>query len=377
MSDLLSKPLSEDERFMAAALDLGRRDLGQTWPNPAVGALIVAHRDGEPVIVGRGWTQRGGRPHAEAVALAEAGDAAFGATIYVTLEPCSHQGRAGPCADAIIAAGIRRVVSAIEDPDERVKGDGHAKLRAAGIATTLGVMAEEATRAHRGHITRVLLGRPYILVKLALSADEKVGLAGPSPLAITGPEAAAHVHMMRAESDAIMVGVGTVIADDPQLTCRLPGMEDRSPVRIVADSSLRIPLASRLVRTARSVPLWVLTSPGASPERERLLADAGVEVIRVPVGVQGRLDLNTAMQSLGGRGITRLMVEGGPTLVADLLVNNLVDDMALLKSPVVVGEAGIAAFSEPADKLLSRCGFQPQDDAITLGRDTLFRYSRM
>ncbi len=209
-----------DARFMALALALWRRGLGRTWPNPAVGAVIV--KDG--VIVGRGWTQPGGRPHAEVEALRRAADAARGATLYVTLEPCSHFGKSPPCADAAIAAGIARVVSAIEDPNPKVAGEGHARLRAAGIAVEIGIGAREAAHDHAGHIRRVRDGRPQVTLKLAISADGKVGAAGRRPVAITGAEARDRVHLLRAQSDAIMVGIGTVLADDPMLTCRLPGM---------------------------------------------------------------------------------------------------------------------------------------------------------
>src|SRR5579871_4429479 len=219
-----------DLRFMQLALVLGRRGLGRTWPNPAVGAVIV--KDG--VIIGRGWTQPGGRPHAEVEALARAGDAARSATMYVTLEPCSHFGKSPPCADAVIAAGIARVVSAIEDPNPEVAGQGHARLRAAGIAVDVGLGAEEARRDHAGHILRMTKGRPRVLLKLAISADGMAGAAGGKPVAITGEEVRERVHLMRAENDAIMVGIGTVLADDPMLTCRLLGMAGRSPVRVVA-----------------------------------------------------------------------------------------------------------------------------------------------
>src|ERR1700691_1530903 len=227
---------------MALALTLGRRGLGRTWPHPAVGAVIVKNG----MIVGRGWTQPGGRPHAEVEALRRAGAAARGATMYVTLEPCSHHGKTPPCADAIIAAGIARVVSALEDPNPEVAGAGHARLRAAGIAVEVGLGAAEARRAHAGHIRRMRDGRPHVLLKLAVSADGKAGAAGRRPLAITGEPARERVHLMRAQSDAIMIGIGTALADDPLLTCRLPRMEKDSPVRVVLDGELRLPVGSRL-----------------------------------------------------------------------------------------------------------------------------------
>ena len=227
----------DDTRFMCLALTLGRRGLGNAWPNPAVGAVVV--KDG--VILGRGWTQPGGRPHAEVVALRQAGAAARGATLYATLEPCSHHGRTPPCVDAIMAAGIARVVSALEDPNPKVAGQGHARLTAQGIAVEVGVCADAALHAHAGHISRLLKGRPHVTLKLAVSADGKVGLPGRKPARITGEAAQARVHLMRAMNDAVLTGIGTVLSDDPQLTCRLPGMENRSPVRVVLDSALRLP----------------------------------------------------------------------------------------------------------------------------------------
>src|SRR5213083_2079251 len=203
-----------DQRFMQLALTLGRRGQGRTSPNPAVGAVVV--KDG--VIIGRGWTQPGGRPHAEPVALAQAGEAARGATLYVTLEPCSHVGKSPPCVDAVIAAGISRVVSAIEDPNPEVAGQGHARLRAAGITVDIGPCAAEAAHDHAGHFRRIRDKRPHVILKLAISADDKIGAAGHKPVAITGDAAKTRVHLLRAQSDAILVGIGTVKADDPSLT---------------------------------------------------------------------------------------------------------------------------------------------------------------
>src|SRR4051812_40781637 len=295
-----------DQRFMALALALGRRGQGRTWPNPAVGAVIV--RDG--VIVGRGWTQAGGRPHAEVEALKRAGDAARGATLYVTLEPCSHHGKSPPCADAVIAAGIARLVSAIEDPNPEVAGQGHARLRAAGIAVEIGLLAQEAARDHAGHFRRILERRPHVILKLAVSSDDRIAAAGYRPVAITGDAAKARVHLLRAQCDAILVGIGTVLSDDPLLTCRLPGMEARSPVRVVLDRSLRIPGTSRLVQSARETPLWVVTSSTAEAAAAMKLGAAGAQVIRVPAATgDAGLDLNAAMRALTERGITRLLVE--------------------------------------------------------------------
>ena len=334
---------ADDRRFMALALALGRRGLGRTWPNPAVGAVIV--NDG--IIVGRGWTQTGGRPHAEVEALRRAGDAARGATLYVTLEPCSHHGKSPPCADAVVAAGVAGVVSALDDPNPKVSGQGYARLRAAGITVITGVGADEARRDHAGHIRRMGDGRPNVTLKLAVSADGKVGAAGRKPLALTGAETRARVHLLRAQSDAIMVGVGTVLADDPFLTCRLPGMEKDSPVRIVLDSALRLPPSSRLAQTARQTPVWAVCGADAPRAAEQALLAHGVEVLRVemsrPEQKAGRLDLAAVLKLIAGRGITRLMVEGGPTVAASLVAADLVDEAILFRSPTSVGAAGIDA----------------------------------
>jgi diaminohydroxyphosphoribosylaminopyrimidine deaminase/5-amino-6-(5-phosphoribosylamino)uracil reductase len=325
---------------MALALMLGRRGLGRTWPNPAVGAVIVK----EGVIVGRGWTQPGGRPHAEIEALRRAGDAARGATLYVTLEPCSHHGKSPPCADAIVAAGLARVVSALEDPNPKVAGQGYARLRAAGIAVETGTGAEEARRDHAGHIRRMRDGRPHVMLKLAVSADGKAGGPGRMPLAITGAAARDRVHLLRAQSDAIMVGIGTVLADDPLLTCRLPGMEKDSPVRVVLDTRLRLPPASRLVQSAGEVPVWVMTGPLESSAAEHILAAQNIDIMRAPVSGE-RLDLAAALMLLADRGITRLMVEGGPTVAAALLAADLIDEAVLFQSPKMVGADGIDALA--------------------------------
>src|SRR5665213_3929395 len=266
-----------DRRFMELALTLGRRGQGRTWPNPAVGAVVVK----DDVIVGRGWTQPGGRPHAEPEALRRAGEAARGATLYVTLEPCSHIGKSPPCADAIIAAGVARVVSAIEDPNPEVAGQGHARLRVAGITVDVGLCAAEAAHDHAGHFRRIRDKRPHVILKLAVSADDKIAAGGHKAVAITGEAARARVHLLRAQCDAVLVGIGTVLADDPLLTCRLPAMEARSPVRVVLDRALRIPGTSALVHSARETKLWVMTSELSEAPAAMKLGAAGVHVMRV------------------------------------------------------------------------------------------------
>jgi diaminohydroxyphosphoribosylaminopyrimidine deaminase / 5-amino-6-(5-phosphoribosylamino)uracil reductase len=331
-----------DARFMALALALGRRGLGNTWPNPAVGAVIVRSEPQGPVVVGRGWTQPGGRPHAEVEALRRAGAAARGATIYTTLEPCSHFGQTPPCADAIIAAGIARVVSALDDPNPEIAGEGYRRLRAAGITVVTGVGAEEARRAHAGHVRRMREGRPHVMLKLAVSADGKAGLAGSRPAPITGEATREHVHRWRAMHDAILIGIGTALADDPLLTVRLPGMTQRSPVRVVLDSALRLPPDGKLARGARDVPLWVLTAPDAPAARAQALRAAGAEVLPIG-GSADQRDLAAALTLIATRGITRLMIEGGPTVAASFLKAGLVDEAALLRSSATIGPDGIDA----------------------------------
>ncbi|MGJ4855122.1 bifunctional diaminohydroxyphosphoribosylaminopyrimidine deaminase/5-amino-6-(5-phosphoribosylamino)uracil reductase RibD [Labrys sp. La1] len=365
--------LRRDERFMRAALALGRRGLGNTWPNPAVGCVIVRRVGDADVIVGRGWTQPGGRPHAETQALAEAGPLAKGATAYVTLEPCSHYGRTGPCADALARGGIARVVGALRDPDPRVGGRGFDMLRRYGLEVREGVLAEEAFQAHVGHITRVTFGRPGVTVKIAVSADGKLAGPGGRPVRITGEEASAHVHMMRAQSDAIAVGIGTVLADDPMLTVRLPGMAAQSPVRIVFDSKLRLPLASRLVQTARQVPVWVLARADAPVAPERTLVETGVEVMRIgcsalPPGEGASLDLGEALRLLGTRGVTRLLVEAGPRLAAGLVEADLVEEFVQFTSPEPIGEGVVALTPQLQAKI---DGQLPNLAARMVGHDTM------
>jgi diaminohydroxyphosphoribosylaminopyrimidine deaminase/5-amino-6-(5-phosphoribosylamino)uracil reductase len=363
-----------DRRFMALALTLGRRGQGRTWPNPAVGAVVV--KDG--VIVGRGWTQPGGRPHAEPEALKRAGEAARGATLYVTLEPCSHVGKSPPCADAIIAAGITRVVSAIEDPNPEVAGQGHAKLRAAGITVDIGLDAAEAAHDHAGHFRRIRDKRPHVILKLAVSSDDKIGAAGRKPVTITGEAAKARVHLLRAQCDAILVGIGTVLADDPLLTCRSPGMEARSPVRVVLDRALRIPGTSRLVHSARETPLWVMTSNLSEAPAAMKLGAAGAQVIRVattttPPG----LDLRVVLHALAGKGITRLLVEGGARVASSFVASGLVDEVWLLRGAEAVGADGVAALDAMPLTSITQSPTFKQRASEGLQKDTLTIYERV
>jgi len=334
---------AHDAHFMHAALTLGERHLGATWPNPSVGAIIVDYASGAPVIVARGITQAGGRPHAERVAIDLAGSAARGATIYVTLEPCSHHGKTPPCAEAIIASGIARVVTALSDPDPRVAGRGHGLLRQAGLLVTTGIAAQAAARSHRGHVLRVTQGRPAVTVKLARTADGYAAAAGADRLMITGTIANDRVHLMRMHADAIMVGAGTVAADDPRLDVRLPGLAARSPVRVVIDSGLSLALESRLVQSAGDPPSWVITTVDAPVEAERRLVAAGLEVMRVGADDTGRVRLDEAMRLLGARGITRVFCEGGPTLAEGLAQAGLIDEAVLVTGAQKLDRPGLRA----------------------------------
>jgi diaminohydroxyphosphoribosylaminopyrimidine deaminase/5-amino-6-(5-phosphoribosylamino)uracil reductase len=362
-----------DARFMQLALTLGRRGQGRTWPNPAVGAVIV--KDG--TIVGRGWTQPGGRPHAEVEALKRAGEAARGATLYVTLEPCSHFGKSPPCADAVIAAGIARVVSAIEDPNPEVAGQGHARLRAAGITVDIGIGSAEAARDHAGHFCRIRERRPLVILKLAVSPDDKIGAAGGKPVAVTGEAARSRVHLLRAQSDAILVGIGTVLADDPRLTCRLPGMAKQSPVRVVLDRALRLPGTSQLVHSARETPLWVMTSDLAEAPAATKLGAAGAQVIRVATtSPSAGLDLTAVLHALAGKGITRLLVEGGSRVASSFVAQDLVDEVWLLRGAEPIGDGGIAALDALPLTAITQSPKLKVRASESLQRDTLTIYER-
>ncbi len=323
-------PLTFD-RYMRIALSLARRNLGQTWPNPAVGALLV--KDGQ--IIAQGWTARGGRPHAETEALGDAGDLAKGATLYVTLEPCTHHGKTPPCTDAIIKAGIARCVIACRDPNPLVNGKGIEQLRNAGIEVIEDVCKNEAAAINCGFFFVIEKKRPYVALKLATSRDGKI--AGGEKRWITGEQARAYGHLLRSRHDAIATGIGTVLADDPLLTCRLPGLEDRSPVRVVFDRQERLPRDSQLAKTADTIPVWVMAQP-----------------------------LPEALAALAQKGITRLLVEAGQKLSTAFLLNGLIDRIYWFRAPIEIGEGGLSATSEAID-----LAHWQRIDHITLQPDTL------
>jgi diaminohydroxyphosphoribosylaminopyrimidine deaminase/5-amino-6-(5-phosphoribosylamino)uracil reductase len=357
---------------MATALGLARRGLGNVWPNPAVGCMIV--NGGR--VVGRGWTQPGGRPHAETEALARAGALAKGSTVYVTLEPCSHSGQTPPCADALIAAGVARVVAAVEDPDPRVSGSGISKLRDAGIAVELGLCRDEAVELNAGFFMVMAEGRPLVTWKAATTLDGKIATHTGESQWITGEAARARAHYLRATHDAVAIGIGTALADDPELTCRLPGLEPASPIRIVVDGRLRTPLTSRIVSTAEIVPSWFITRTDAPEERRDMLLRAGVDVIPIEPGEGDRPRLRPALAELAKRGITRLLVEGGSQLAAALLSESLVDRIAWFRAARVFGGDGLNASAAFGVEHIADAPTFLHRGSVACGIDTLELYAR-
>ena len=354
---------------MAHALRLAARGLGNTWPNPAVGCVLV--KDGQ--IVGRGWTQAGGRPHAEVRALDQAGSRARGATAYVTLEPCAHHGQTPPCASALIAAKVARTVTAITDPDPRVSGKGHAMLRAAGIAVTEGVLTAEATRLNAGFLKRVTQGLPVVTLKLAASLDGRTATATGESRWITGAQARRTVHALRMTHDAVMVGSRTALADDPDLTVRDMGAA-RQPVRIVLDRMLRHSPASRLGRTAKDHPVWLLHGPHAPDAARKAWTTTGATLIETPEA-NGHLDLTAALQALAAKGLTRILSEGGATLAAALVKARLVDDLALFSGGLLIGAEGHPALGPLGLTTLARAPRFTLRETRRLGPDTFALWS--
>ncbi len=354
-----------DEDHMRHALALAARGLGRTWPNPAVGCVIVNHGR----VAGRGWTQAGGRPHAETMALAQAGAAARGATAYVSLEPCAHHGQTPPCADALISAGIARVVTALTDPDPRVAGQGHASLKAAGVIVTEGVLPGPARRLNAGFLKRVTRGLPFLTLKLAASLDGRIATATGESRWITGPEARRAVHAMRLTHDAVLAGSGTAIADDPDLTARDIGA-GHQPVRIVLDSRLSHSPASRLGATARDTPVWMLHTAAAPAAAREAWVATGARLIEVPER-DGHADLPAALAALAGRGLTRILCEGGATLAAALIRHGLADEIALFTAGMALGADGTPAIGPLHLKTLADAPRLTLHETRTLGPDTL------
>jgi diaminohydroxyphosphoribosylaminopyrimidine deaminase / 5-amino-6-(5-phosphoribosylamino)uracil reductase len=324
---------------MAAALRLARKHAGLTGTNPAVGTLIVQF-DGLPIMVGRGVTSIGGRPHAETEALAEAGERAKGATAYVTLEPCAHHGRTPPCAEALVRAGVSKVVGGANDPDPRVAGKGYAILRDAGIEVVEGVLAREAADDLSSYLIRSVRKRPEVILKIAVSADGMIGRKGEGQVPITGLEARRQVQMLRAQCDAILVGIGTVVEDDPLLTVRAPGLAARSPQRIVIDPSLRISLASRIAMSARTVPTWVAVAPETPPEVRQRAEQAGLKLLATETQ-DGVIALPELLDDLAATGISSVLVEGGAETARHFLGEGLVDRVILFIGTGTVGSDGV------------------------------------
>ncbi len=331
-----------DRRHMAAALVLADRGLGRTWPNPSVGCVLVRHGR----IVGRGVTAPGGRPHAETQALDQAGEAAQGATAYVTLEPCAHQGQTPPCCDALISAGVVRVVVALEDPDPRTSGSGIQGLRSAGIEVCVGILENEAREHQAGFLSRIIRGRALVTLKVAASLDGRTATHTGNSKWITGESARNAGHLLRAKHDAIMVGSGTALADNPSLTCRLPGLDKASPTRIVVDSGLRLSTNSKLVTSAREVPTWIFCGENCESSSRPILEKAGVTVFDVRRRPDGRLALEAILSQLGEQGVTRLLVEGGAAMATGLLREDLVDRVAWFSAPKMIGKDGLASIGE-------------------------------
>ncbi len=359
--------------YMRSALALAARGLGNTWPNPAVGCVIVTNGPGGGRVVGRGWTQPGGRPHAERRALDQAGEAARGATAYVTLEPCAHHGKTSPCAEALIAAGVARVVTALTDPDPRVAGRGHAMLRAAGIAVTEGVCAAEARALQAGFLKRVEQGLPFVTLKLATTLDGRIATASGESRWITGAEARRAVHAMRMRHDAVMVGSGTARADDPDLTVRDMGAV-RQPVRIVIDGRLSHRPDSRLGRSAGQVPVWLIHTEAASEAARGAWAATGAELIAVPEA-DGHADLRAAMQALAARGLTRIFCEGGADLAAALIRAGLVDELAHFGAGALIGAEGRAALGPLGLTALAEAPRLRRIETTPVGADVLTRWA--
>jgi diaminohydroxyphosphoribosylaminopyrimidine deaminase/5-amino-6-(5-phosphoribosylamino)uracil reductase len=332
-----------DIEHMRAALLLAERGLGRTWPNPSVGCVII---DADGQVAGRGHTQVGGRPHAETEALRMAGEAARGATAYVTLEPCAHHGQTPPCADALIAAGIKRCVVALRDPYSDVNGQGIARLQGAGVDVELGLLAEEAADLNLGFLRRITSGGPMVSLKLATSLDGKIATKSGDSKWITGELARALGHRLRASHDAILIGSGTAIADDPELTCRLPGLEGHSPVRIILDRRLRLPLESRLALTASSRRTLLVCRLGHPAAKLDAYRAHGLEVLEVDAGEHGPPQLHAVFPAIGKLGITRVLVEGGATLAAALLKSDWVDKLHWFRAPGVIGGDGLASVAE-------------------------------
>ncbi len=360
-----------DDRWMALALSLGRRGLGRTWPNPAVGCVIVK----DDRLLGRGWTQPGGRPHAETKALEQAGAGAKGATAYVTLEPCAHHGQTPPCASALIAAGISRVVTALSDPDSRVAGKGHADLRAAGITVEIGCGADQAKQDNAGFLKRVTQTRPMVSLKLATSFDGRIATSSGESQWITGPAARRLVHLERACHDAVMVGAGTAQADDPSLNARDLGVSHQ-PLRVICDTNLSTSPNGKLGQTAKDIPVWMCHGNHAPKSAKQAWADTGAKLLPSKTDSNGRLDIADVMKTLAEYGLTRVFCEGGGQLAASLLTADLVDQLIGFTAGLALGADGLPAIAALPNRPLQNHPRFTLTDSQIIGGDILHIWNR-
>lgn len=360
--------------FMDLALRLGRRGAGLTAENPAVGCVITAQSSTGPEIVGRGWTQPGGRPHAERVALAEAGDRARGATAYVTLEPCSHHGKTSPCAEALIEAGIAQVICAHPDPDSRVAGRGFAMLKAAGVKVELGLLQNRARRDLAGFLSRTSRSRPWVQAKMAFSPDGKIGQREQGNVPITGPEAKARTYGLRARADAILMGVDTILIDNPSLTVRIPGLEHCSPTRVIIDSRGRILSKANIIKTAQETPTWIVTTGQIAADKALELERLGCHILLADEA-DGHVDLPHAMALLAEQGVNKLFAEPGAILSEALLAQGLVDEFYLYQGQTRVGQRGVEALDGAPEAKLHQQGFVLEEKDV-LGNDCVKHFVR-
>jgi len=358
------------------ALSLARRGLGNVWPNPAVGCVLVRN-DLNNRVVGRGWTQAGGRPHGEIEAINRAQKLAEGSVAYITLEPCNHHGETPPCSESIINAGIKRCVIAIKDPDPRVLGSGINRLREAGIDTELGVCEKDAKEINAGFFLRIQKGRPLFTLKTATTIDGRIATSRGKSKWITGKKARAFAHRLRANHDAIMIGIRTALIDNPLLSCRLPGLEELSPIRIVADTNLRLPNDCALVKTAATIPTWVITKSIVDLDRCSQLEDLGVNIIKIDIDKTGHLDLDELVTELGNRGLTRVLVEGGGALAAAMIKKNLIDELAWFRSAKIIGGDGLGAIAPFGINEISKAPAFICNSIARIGDDIFETYRRV
>ena len=363
---------SKDIKWMNIALRLADRNIGNVYPNPSVGCLIIKNDR----VVGRGWTQLGGRPHAEAMALGQAGPNAAGATVYSTLEPCSHFGQTPPCSDALIAAGIKRLVGGMRDPDPRVNGNGFLKLREAGIEVTDGVQEELAIELNKSFVSKIKNKSPVVTLKLATSIDSKISTKMGESKWITGNQARHSVHFQRSRHDAILTGIGTVIADDPMLNCRIKGLEDRSPVRVILDTKLKISANNQIASSAAEYETIVFTTNEAKHGKQVQLEKLGIKIEPTEMDKNGKVSIIAVLEALADNGITSVLVESGGQLAAEFIRLNLVDYLLVYRAPIVIGGDGVAAIGNVGLSTLNMAVPFERIQTEGLGIDLLDTYRR-